>query len=61
MLGAEALWRSMGVLLAAMPIGTMAYAMSDSYKVAEDDAAAAVIASTLISLLLMPLRAMFMK
>lgn len=61
MLGAEPLWRSMGVLLAAMPIGTMAYAMSDSYKVAEDDAAAAVIASTLISLLLMPLLAMFMK
>ena len=61
LLGAEPLWLSMGVLLAAMPIGTLAYAMSDSCKVAEDDAAAAVIASTLLSLLLMPVLAAFLK
>lgn len=57
----EPLWRSMGVLLAAMPVGTLAYAMSDSYKVAEDDASAAVIMSTLLSLVLIPILAMFLK
>lgn len=61
LLGADPLWRSMGVLLAAMPIGTLAYAMSDSYKVAEEDAAAAVIVSTLLSLLFMPVLAVFLK
>ena len=51
----------MGTLLAAMPVGTLAYAMSDSYKVAEDDASAAVIMTTLISLLIIPVLAMFLK
>lgn len=57
----EPMWRSMGVLLAAMPVGTLAYAMSDSYKVAEDDASASVIMSTLLSLLLIPILAVFVK
>ncbi len=57
----EPMWRSMGTLLAAMPVGTLAYAMSDSYKVAEDDASAAVIMTTLISLLIIPVLAMFLK
>ena len=60
-LDAEPMWRSMGVLLAAMPVGTLAYAMSDSYKVAEDDASAAVILSTLVSLALIPVLAMFLR
>ncbi len=60
-LNAEPLWRSMGVLLAAMPVGTLAYAMSDSYKVASNDASAAVISSTLLSLLLIPALAMIVK
>ena len=59
--GAEPMWRSMGVLLAAMPVGTLAYAMSDSYKVAENDASASVIISTLLSLLLIPLLAMVLQ
>ena len=57
----EPMWRSMGVLLAAMPVGTLAYAMSDSYKVAANDASAAVIASTLVSLLIIPVLAIFVK
>ena len=57
----EPMWRSMGVLLAAMPVGTLAYAMSDSYKVAANDASAAVIASTLVSLLIIPVLAIFIK
>lgn len=60
-LDAEPMWRSMGVLLAAMPVGTLAYAMSDSYKVAEDDASASVILSTLVSLVLIPVLAMFLQ
>ena len=57
----EPMWRSMGVLLAAMPVGTLAYAMSDSYKVASNDASAAVIMSTLVSLLLIPVLALIIK
>lgn len=57
----EPMWRSMGTLLAAMPVGTLAYAMSDSYKVAEDDASAAVIITTLISLVIIPILAIFLK
>ena len=60
-LGAEPMWRAMGVLLAAMPVGTLAYAMSDSYKVAENDASASVILSTLLSLPLLPLLAMALR
>ena len=60
-LGVEEPWRSMGVLLAAMPTGTLAYAMSDSYKVAENDASFAVISSTLLSLPLLLLLAMFLQ
>lgn len=59
-LGVEEPWRSMGVLLSAMPVGTLAYAMSDSYKVAENDASFAVISSTLLSLILLPLLALFL-
>ena len=60
-LGVEEPWRSMGVLLSAMPTGTLAYAMSDSYKVAENDASFAVISSTLLSLPLLLLLAMFLQ
>lgn len=52
--GVEGEWLAMGVLLAAMPTGTVAYIISETYQVNTVDTSWAIVVSTVASVFVIP-------
>lgn len=54
MVGVGPLWRAMGTMLAAMPIGTMAAVLAEAYGVLAPTVATAILVTTILSSLTLP-------
>ena len=54
-LGVSGEWLAMGVILAGMPTGSVAYVLSETYGVAARDASRVILVDTALSVLTIPL------
>lgn len=61
LLGVSGNWLAMGVILAGMPTGSVAYVLSETYGVATRDASRIILVNTALSMLTIPLMVFFLQ